>query len=87
MTNSTTPILNPTVYLNYLLPDVANEYEIARNVFLVTFGVECMYLPEMMADLLLQALLWDILSSLPNDWKLIRTDKFTPVLFAYFLSR
>ncbi|KAG8219854.1 hypothetical protein J3R82DRAFT_832 [Butyriboletus roseoflavus] len=73
MTNNddSQPILNPTVYLNYLLPTVASEYEITRNVFLVTFG----------------ALLWDILSSLPNDWKLIQTTKPSLVLFAYFASR
>ncbi|KAF9241308.1 hypothetical protein BU15DRAFT_60935 [Melanogaster broomeanus] len=57
-------ILNPVVYLNYLDPAVANEYEVSRN-----------------------ALTWDILSSLPEDWKIARTSKPTPVLFAYFLAR
>ncbi|KAF9241317.1 hypothetical protein BU15DRAFT_60944 [Melanogaster broomeanus] len=33
------------------------------------------------------ALLWDVLSSLPEDWQLIRTSKPTPVLFAYFSAR
>lgn len=40
------PILNPIVYLNYLQPIVANEYETARNVFLVTLGVQNLYLTE-----------------------------------------
>ncbi|KAF9241318.1 hypothetical protein BU15DRAFT_73444 [Melanogaster broomeanus] len=64
-------ILNPDIYLNYLQPVDANAYEVARNVYLVTLG----------------ALLWDILSSLPEDWQLIRTSKPTPVLFAYFSAR
>ncbi|KAF8843965.1 hypothetical protein BDN67DRAFT_45208 [Paxillus ammoniavirescens] len=64
-------ILNPNVYLNYLQPTIASEYEAARNVYLVTFG----------------ALLWDILCSLRGDWRLIRTCKPTPVLFAYFSAR
>ncbi|KAF9231805.1 hypothetical protein BU15DRAFT_55708 [Melanogaster broomeanus] len=63
-------ILNPVVYLNYLDPAVANEYEVSRNVRLATLG----------------ALTWDILSSLPEDWKIARTSKPTPVLFAYFLA-
>ncbi|KAF9242895.1 hypothetical protein BU15DRAFT_28397, partial [Melanogaster broomeanus] len=59
---------NPVVYLNYLKPAVANEYEVSRNVWLVTLG----------------ALIWDILSTLPEDWQVARTSKPTPVLFAYF---
>ncbi|KAG6381217.1 hypothetical protein JVT61DRAFT_5620 [Boletus reticuloceps] len=69
--NSSQPILNPNVYLNYLQPTDASEYEVARDLFLVTFG----------------ALLWDILSSLPEDWTIIRTTTPSPVLFAYFASR
>ncbi|KAL4081287.1 hypothetical protein V8B97DRAFT_2027368, partial [Scleroderma yunnanense] len=66
-----TPIPNPTVYLNYLAPSIANDYEITRDVGLVTLG----------------ALIWDILSSIPEDYKLIQTGKVSPVLFAYFLAR
>ncbi|KAL4081286.1 hypothetical protein V8B97DRAFT_1921606 [Scleroderma yunnanense] len=66
-----TSILNPVVYLNYLTPSVANDYEITRDVALVTFG----------------ALAWDILSSIPEDYRLIRTGKASVVLFAYFLAR
>ncbi|KAF8445991.1 hypothetical protein L210DRAFT_3628621 [Boletus edulis BED1] len=69
--NISQPILNPNVYLNYLQPTDASEYEIARDIFLVTFG----------------ALLWDILSSLPGDWTIIRTTTPSPVLLAYFSSR
>ncbi|KAF9230473.1 hypothetical protein BU15DRAFT_83581 [Melanogaster broomeanus] len=64
-------ILNPIVYLNYLAPDVANEYEVSRNVCLATLG----------------ALIWDIFSSLPEDWQIARTSKPMPVLFAYFSAR
>ncbi|KAF9230825.1 hypothetical protein BU15DRAFT_56818 [Melanogaster broomeanus] len=64
-------VLNPIVYLNYLAPDVANEYEVSRNVCLATLG----------------ALIWDIFSSVPEDWQIARTSKPTPVLFAYFSAR
>lgn len=33
------PILNPVVYLNYLNRTVADDYEITRDVSLVTLGV------------------------------------------------
>ncbi|KAI6099951.1 hypothetical protein EDD16DRAFT_1657281 [Pisolithus croceorrhizus] len=52
---SSPPILNPNVYLNYLLPSIASEYELDRNVNLATA----------------KALIWDILSSIPNDYRLI----------------
>ncbi|KAF9241310.1 hypothetical protein BU15DRAFT_60937 [Melanogaster broomeanus] len=64
-------IFNPIVYLNYLDPAVANEYEVSRNIRLATLG----------------ALTWDILSTLPEDWQIARTSKPTPVLFAYFSAR
>ncbi|KIJ68387.1 hypothetical protein HYDPIDRAFT_24674 [Hydnomerulius pinastri MD-312] len=64
-------ILNPDIYLNYLEPSIASQYEVSRNVYLVTLG----------------ALLWDILSSIPEDWRLIRTSKPAPVLFAYLSAR
>ncbi|KAN0100668.1 hypothetical protein V8E55_000652 [Tylopilus felleus] len=69
--NQSQPILNPNIYLNYLQPGIATQYEVTRDIFLATLG----------------ALLWDILSSLPDDWKLIRTTKPSTVLFAYFASR
>jgi len=69
--NQSQPILNPNTYLNYLQPSIAGQYELSRDIDLVTLG----------------ALLWDMLSSLPNDWTLIRTTKPYPVLFAYFSSR
>ncbi|KAF9230826.1 hypothetical protein BU15DRAFT_68863 [Melanogaster broomeanus] len=64
-------IFNPNVYLNYLQPIIASDYEVARNVDLATLG----------------ALIWDIYSSLPEDWRIVRTSKPTPVLFAYFSVR
>ncbi|KAF8153964.1 hypothetical protein B0H34DRAFT_799880 [Crassisporium funariophilum] len=74
MTNHTTqsplPILNPNVYLNYLPRDVAAQYEAARNVALASLG----------------ALLWDIMVTLPADWKLMRSG-FRYTLIPYFLTR
>ncbi|KAF9241316.1 hypothetical protein BU15DRAFT_73442 [Melanogaster broomeanus] len=64
-------ILNPDVYLNYLQPDSASEYEASRNVYLVTLGALC----------------WDIFSSLPEDCRIARTSKPSPVLFAYYSAR
>jgi len=29
---------NPAVYLNYLEPETASQYEVIRNVYLVTLG-------------------------------------------------
>ncbi|KAF9231812.1 hypothetical protein BU15DRAFT_81963 [Melanogaster broomeanus] len=69
--NMSDQIFNPIVYLNYLDPAVANEYEVSRNIRLATLG----------------ALTWDILSTLPEDWQIARTSKPTPVLFAYFSAR
>lgn len=37
--NSSYPILNPNTYLSYLEPTIANEYEVARDIFFATFGV------------------------------------------------
>lgn len=64
-------IVNPDVYLNYLSADVASTYELNRNISLVTLG----------------ALIWDMLSSIPDDYRLIRTGRLSVVLFAYFLAR
>ncbi|KAI6041294.1 hypothetical protein EDC04DRAFT_2893271 [Pisolithus marmoratus] len=46
-------IINPNVYLNYLDPDEASDYELNRNIVLVALG----------------ALIWDILSSVPDDYR------------------
>ncbi|TFK36468.1 hypothetical protein BDQ12DRAFT_667878 [Crucibulum laeve] len=45
--NHTFPILNPNVYLNYLPPETANQFEVTRNIYLATVG----------------ALIWDMLAS------------------------
>jgi len=39
MSQGSSPILNPVVYLNYLNHTVANDYEITRDVSLATLGV------------------------------------------------
>lgn len=48
--NNPQPILNPNVYLNYLEPTIASQYEITRNLFLVTFGVQSPCLIAIMID-------------------------------------
>ncbi|KAI5999801.1 hypothetical protein F5J12DRAFT_846744 [Pisolithus orientalis] len=71
MANEPTQILNPVVYLNYLSPDDASTYEFSRNLNLATLAV----------------LLWDILSSVPDDYKLMQTGRVSIILFTYFLAR
>ncbi|KIM58878.1 hypothetical protein SCLCIDRAFT_1218227 [Scleroderma citrinum Foug A] len=66
-----TSFLNPAVYLNYLDPNAAFDYEVTRNVYIATLG----------------AMIWDILSCVQQDWKLLRISKPQPVFFAYYLSR
>ena len=39
MSQGSSPILNPVVYLNYLNYTVAHDYEITRDVSLATLGV------------------------------------------------
>ncbi|PPQ98480.1 hypothetical protein CVT26_013881 [Gymnopilus dilepis] len=53
---STTSIPNPNVYLNFLPPKTAQQFEVARDLYLGTLG----------------AAIWDILVSLPEDLVLIR---------------
>ncbi|KAG6329752.1 hypothetical protein ID866_9338 [Astraeus odoratus] len=71
--NSNTPLAlpNPALYLNFLDPYIAFQYEVVRNLFIATLG----------------AFIWDILSCVNNDWKLLRISKFQPTFFAYHLSR
>lgn len=37
--NQSQPILNPNIYLNYLQPGIATQYEVTRDIFLATLGV------------------------------------------------
>ncbi|KDR74015.1 hypothetical protein GALMADRAFT_157818 [Galerina marginata CBS 339.88] len=53
----THPILNPNIYLNYLPPRTAKQFEVARDLYLATLG----------------ALLWDMLVSLPEDLMLFKS--------------
>ncbi|KAI6016522.1 hypothetical protein EDC04DRAFT_527562 [Pisolithus marmoratus] len=64
-------IINPNVYLNYLSANEAAIYEAGRDINFITLG----------------ALIWDILSSLPDERKLIQAGRGSTVLFAYFLAR
>ncbi|KAF8999661.1 hypothetical protein BDQ17DRAFT_1308453 [Cyathus striatus] len=54
--NNTFPVLNPNIYLNFLPHETANQFEVARNIYMATLG----------------ALIWDMLVSLPEDIVLIR---------------
>ncbi|KAF8904736.1 hypothetical protein CPB84DRAFT_1895902 [Gymnopilus junonius] len=49
-------VLNPNVYLNFLPPSTAKQFEVARDLYLGTLG----------------AVIWDILVSLPEDLVLIK---------------
>ncbi|KAH7885433.1 hypothetical protein F5I97DRAFT_1811491 [Phlebopus sp. FC_14] len=72
MDSGQTPeILNPNVYLNFLTPSAAAQYEITRDVYLVTLG----------------ALLWDILSSIPEDWQILRSGRPVACITRLFLSQ
>ncbi|KAL4081313.1 hypothetical protein V8B97DRAFT_1862800 [Scleroderma yunnanense] len=71
MTQESPSILNPVIYLNYLSPSIASDYETSRDLGLATLG----------------ALFWDILSSIPEDCKLICTGRVSSMLLAYFLAR
>ncbi|KAI6005349.1 hypothetical protein EDC04DRAFT_2611579 [Pisolithus marmoratus] len=57
-------ILNPKIYLNYLDPDEASNYELNRNIVLVTLGYQ--RIVDMNVG---KALIWDILSSIPDDYR------------------
>ncbi|KIK23811.1 hypothetical protein PISMIDRAFT_429794 [Pisolithus microcarpus 441] len=70
-TQESSSIINPSVYLNYLSTEEATIYEVGRNINLATLG----------------ALIWDILSSLPDERKLIQGGRGSTVLIAYFLAR
>ncbi|KAF9002929.1 hypothetical protein BDQ17DRAFT_1356312, partial [Cyathus striatus] len=63
------PIINPNVYLNYMEPDLAYQYEVSRNICLVVLG----------------AILWDMLTSLPDEIQLLQRPSIT--VFAYFATR
>ncbi|KAF8990190.1 hypothetical protein BDQ17DRAFT_1313982 [Cyathus striatus] len=63
------PIVNPNVYLNYMEPDLAYQYEVSRNICLVVLG----------------AILWDMLKSLPDEIQLFQRPSIT--VFAYFATR
>ncbi|TDL22010.1 hypothetical protein BD410DRAFT_789098 [Rickenella mellea] len=67
------PILNPATALAFLPPDVADQLEISRYVYVATLG----------------AYLWDTLTNLNNDRKLLFNLKCPIRLptIAYFLSR
>ena len=89
MDGPSTSFPNPAVYLNHLDPNTAFEYEVTRNVYMAALGashlsVIHMNIPD---DMCLQAMAWDLLSCVQQDWKLLRISKPQPVFFAYHLSR
>ncbi|KAF9441327.1 hypothetical protein P691DRAFT_766422 [Macrolepiota fuliginosa MF-IS2] len=69
MANVTFP--NPDTYLNHLSPAEANEFEVARDVYLAVLG----------------AAIWDILIYIPEDFKILYGSFFSPVTWCFLLSR
>ncbi|KAJ3849508.1 hypothetical protein EV368DRAFT_85488 [Lentinula lateritia] len=66
MNNSVNASLpNPVVYLNYLPPTIAAQFEVARNLYLATLG----------------AFIWDMLSSIPQDLVLIKNMNFNVLVY------
>ncbi|KAH7883422.1 hypothetical protein F5I97DRAFT_1930981 [Phlebopus sp. FC_14] len=65
------PILNPLVYLNFLPADLGAQYEVFRNVHIAALG----------------AYVGDMLSTLPQDVKMMRSSKLTLSIFAYWTAR
>jgi len=90
---SSDPVLNPNIYLNYFPPDVAKQFEFSRNLFLVTLGVSINPYPYQFAReslthfILPQALLSDMLISLPQEFSLVMKSGVRPMMVAYWLSR
>ncbi|KAF9442417.1 hypothetical protein P691DRAFT_765241 [Macrolepiota fuliginosa MF-IS2] len=69
MANATFP--NPDTYLNHLSPAEANEFEVARDVYLAVLG----------------AATWDILIYVPEDIKILRGNLLSLVTWCFILSR
>lgn len=62
---------NPNTPLAFLSPTVANQLEVSRYIYVATLG----------------ALIWDILSNVPKDYKLLAEHRITPATATYFSSR
>lgn len=88
--SSSIPVPNPDIYLNYFSPDVAKQFEFARNLSLVTLGVSIIRISYNQGKFdsfsSSQALLSDMLISLPEDVSLIKSG-IGPTVVAYYLSR
>ncbi|KAJ7512863.1 hypothetical protein B0H11DRAFT_2213417 [Mycena galericulata] len=69
--NTTFPILTPDTPLAFLPRDVGLQYQAGGYISLAVFS----------------AFIWDILSTIPDDVKMIRVSKFGLPIFAYFFSR
>ncbi|KAI6126828.1 hypothetical protein F5141DRAFT_358866 [Pisolithus sp. B1] len=84
-------IINPSVYLNYLSTEEATSLRSGkkyqpRNLRRTPYT--CKFGAHDIADTSHgKALIWDILSSLPDERKLIQGGRGSTVLFAYFLAR
>ncbi|TDL21970.1 hypothetical protein BD410DRAFT_789054 [Rickenella mellea] len=69
--NSSFPILNPMTALAYLPPVIADQIEISRYIYVGAFS----------------AFMWDVLTNLNNDYKLLFKFTVRPPTVVYFLSR
>ncbi|KAF8893057.1 hypothetical protein BD779DRAFT_1798427 [Infundibulicybe gibba] len=65
------PLPNPETPLAFLPKSTAYQYEVSRHVYLATIG----------------AFIWDILTHLPEEWKLLFSYKITLPTVVYFISR
>ncbi|KAF9452883.1 hypothetical protein P691DRAFT_771824 [Macrolepiota fuliginosa MF-IS2] len=66
-----TNLLNPDIYLNHLSPADARQYEICRNISLITLG----------------AMIWDILVYIPDDIRIVKRGPFRFAIFSFIFSR
>ncbi|KAF9439844.1 hypothetical protein P691DRAFT_740266 [Macrolepiota fuliginosa MF-IS2] len=66
-----TDLLNPNTYLNHLSPADARQYEICRNICLITLG----------------ATIWDILVYIPDDIHIVKRGPFRFTIFSFIFSR
>ncbi|PFH50121.1 hypothetical protein AMATHDRAFT_145912 [Amanita thiersii Skay4041] len=65
------PLPNPNTPLAFLPPDLADQYEISRHIYTATIG----------------AFIWDILTHLPEDYRLLFKYRVRLPTVAYFFSR
>ncbi len=71
MSNSTSEPPNPTVWLAWLAPDLATDFETSQYIAVATIG----------------AWVWDVLTSLRQEFRLATGKRFALPTVIYFLAR